>query len=167
MSTLIRFIYKNTFMDKCVVAFFKIFIIIVPLYVGLYTNAYLSVDFCKSLFLYSTALGYDMVVRYLKIIEDNERAPLLYVITVLITVTSVALCSVSIVGVFNNDLLQDYVENQNLKTAIIICILLQAAWYAIETVALFICEFAKRLLKEKSVEISSFCSRKYSNKHTI
>ncbi len=162
MAKLVRFIYINTLMDKFTLAFLKILFIIVPLCLGLFTYNYMCVDFCKSLFLYAAALSFDMGIKCGKIGETKENGIFLYIIVALIFTVSVVLTGIAFVGIINNEWLISFDIFTNIQQYVYAGILLQAFWYAIESVFLFWGELIKKTLKKTPINVSQDSDWKYN-----
>lgn len=159
---MIKCIYRNTLMDKAIHAFFKIFIIFVPLCTGLFTYEYLGLDFCKSLFLYALALLFDACLQLAKEESSNEKGVLLYIVLCLMVVSSGLLSAISIIGIFAPELLAKatflFAEQRYVYAAI----LLETLWYFVETLELFICEILKKIIRRSSLRVSHSTDRKYN-----
>lgn len=159
---MIRCIYRNTLMDKAVHAFFKIFIIFVPLCTGLFTYEYLELDFCKSLFLYALALLFDAYLQLEKVESSSEKGVFLYVMLCLLVVSSTSLSAISVIGIFTPELLAKAKFLFDGQRYVYAAIFLETIWYVIETVELFICEMSKKIIKRSSFRVSHSTDRKYN-----
>lgn len=161
-SKIVGFIQKNTIIDKFSIAVIKVALIIFPLLVGLCTYDYMSENFCKALFLYAAELTFDMGVRCSKNKKGCEIGGLLFIVVSVMFVISFAMTVLSLVGVFGNVwLLQKFPVN-NIKLLIYGGIFLQAVWYTIEALALFICELIQPSLQKSVVQVSRVSDWKYN-----
>lgn len=153
----VNFVNRNTIMDSFVLSAVKFLLIIIPLFIGLYSYPYLEIDFCKALILYSVPLAFDMGVRIEKHLRSNVDDVFLLAVVMILFVFSAILIVVGFIGVFNNPL---FVQKMgfivNNSWIVYVCIFSQSAWYFIEAVAfLVVTIIIKKHPKKTPVKITT------------
>ncbi len=149
-------------MEGVLIAFLKIFIIVVPLCTGLLTYDYMNLDFCKSLFLYALTLLFDAGIQFNKTEKSNERGVVIYIILALLVVISTFLTAISVVGIFVPDWLKTLAFIFEAQKFVYAGIFLEACWYGVEATALFVCQIAKKLMRKSPVSVSHSSDAKYN-----
>lgn len=136
-----RLIQKNTRSHSIVYAGVKLLMIALPLGIGLIGYAYLSVEFCKSLFLYAAPLAFDTGC-FLYDAEDLsppdpsvEEGLLLKIGMIVLFIVSVCLCALSLLGVFVNEWVLKLVWLCNHSYVVYAFIFMEALWYILEMLA--------------------------------
>lgn len=160
MKNITRFILRNTRTGSFVTSAIKVILIGIPMLISLNEDTYFTEAFCKSLLLYLAPLLFD-TGQFLYLAEasaqvekpKDEGMTLLIAMIALLLIT-LALTALSIVGIFNNQLLFDkFSFILELKVLVYILIASEVIWYTIETFALMVCFLMCKSLSKKQAVI--------------
>lgn len=155
MTKFVNFINNNTIMNSFVLSVLKVLLIIIPLAIGLCSYSYLEVDFCKSLFLYSVPLAFDMALRIDKLSKDKGNDGLLFAGVIILFVFSAFLIFVGFVGIFYKDFFAQRMPFiVNYPCIVYAGVFSQSVWYSIESVGLLSILVLKKYAKKTPVKIT-------------
>lgn len=129
-------------MDTLIQALLKLIFIAIPLLFGLFTYKYETLEFFRSMLLYSMVIAFDYGLKYNNAIKFKNIGIILHIALLMLFVSSLILSAISLIGVFNYNYAMEHWKRyfDILKPYIYWGIFLQIIWYGIEWVLLAVSE---------------------------